>query len=655
MFDEDGNLITPAPKIYEFGGELESIRERTEMYMARYNVENPSTPLNLVLFDDALRHLMRITRIIQMPRGNALLVGIGGSGKQSLTRLAAFIARHRLFQVKLTKTYNSNNFGDDLKECMIHAGTIGPVTFLFTDAQIKKEQFLEYINGALLTGDVPGLFSKEEMMAATAEISALFAKTYPGQDATPAGLRAFFINIVRERLHLVLCMSPANAKFPKRARKFPGIISGCTINWFLTWPQDALVAVSRGFIGDFQVECTDDEKEQLMIHMGEVHNMATQVCDEYFQSMRRNVYQTPKSFLSFLADFKVMYGTKLSLLKKKAANIELGLEKLQQGAVDVAAMKIVLAGKQVELAQATIDTNKMLAGLEISSAEALKEQTLVSGIQESCDGDRNRIAGEKELCMTELAKAQPYVDDANSAIDSIKPGDITEVKQLKKPSDIIRLTFDCVLLLFHHPLNPVVPLTLIIKKQEVNFLTASWDCALPVMAGSGFLKSLQWFGNGIPGDETSMAGKDMMNAETIELLMPYIALENFNAVTAKSASNAAEGLCKFCVAMKFYYEASKLIKPKLEALAVAEGQLAAAEKKLNEASARLDKVNARLGELTATFEAQMAEKTRIEDGARALEKKMDMASQLINGKFCFTSQLFALPLFFACVCLLLVF
>ena len=98
-----------------------------------------------------------------------------------------------------------------------------------------------------------------------------------------------------------------------------------------------------------------------------------------------------------------------------------------------------------------------------------------------------------------------------------------------------------------------------------------------------------------------------------------------------------------------------MIKPKLEALAVAEGQLAAAEKKLNEASARLDKVNARLGELTATFEAQMAEKTRIEDGARALEKKMDMASQLINGKFCFTSQFFALPHFFACVRLLLVF
>jgi dynein heavy chain len=628
-FDEDDNLIEAAPKVYEFGGSLENIRSRVEIYMARYNVQNPSTPLNLVLFDDALRHMMRITRIIQMPRGNALCVGVGGSGKQSLTKLAAFIARHRLFQIKLTKTYSITNFGDDLKECMVHAGTVGPVTFLFTDAQIKKEQFLEFINGALLTGDVPGLFTKEEMMAATADVSSLFSKTFPGEDSTPTRLRQFFIDIVRDQLHMVLCMSPANPKFPKRARKFPGIISGCTIDWFLSWPQDALVAVSRGFIGDFEVECTDDEKEQLMIHMGEVHNMAVQVCDDYFQTMRRNVYQTPKSFLSFLTDFKTMYGTKLETLKKKAANIELGLDKLQQGAKDVAAMKIVLAGKQVELEKATIETNKMLASLEISSADALKEQNLVSGIKESCDNDRNRIAGEREFCMAELAKAQPYVDDANKAIDSIKPGDIGEVKVLKKPSDIIRLTFDCVLLLFYKPLNPVLPCKLSVKKQEIDFLTPSWEHALPFMAQSGFLKTLQWFGNGSEANPT--AGKDIMNAETIELLSPYINLENFNPETAKAASNAAEGLCKFCVAMKFYYEASKLIKPKLEALAVAEGQLAAAEKKLKEASERLDKVNARLAELTANFEAQMAEKTRIEDGARALERKMDMASQLING------------------------
>ena len=429
VYDEDEILVEEAPKVYEDGGTLEMIRERALMFLDKYNEEFPSKRMELVLFEDALRHMLRISRLIEMPRGSGLLVGVGGSGKQSLTRLASYVSRATCFQITLTKQYNRSALMDDIRTLYKNAGhKRKPTTFLFTESEIKDEVFLETINSILSTGEVPGLFAKDEMMAMTSDLRQDFLRERPGEEETPDNLRQFFTDCVRDNLHIILCMSPMNPKFPVRARKFPGLVSSPTIDWFLAWPEEALVSVSHGFIKDFPLDCSDEVKASLVTHMGVVHRMVTDVCAEYFHSMRRQVYQTPKSYLSFIAAYKAMYREKLEALKEKEGRVKLGLDKLTQGAADVEAMKVVLAAEQVKLEEATESTNRMLEGLEVSSAEAKTEGEQVAGIKARCEADAKRIASEKESCASDLAKAQPFVDEANAAINSIKPAHIGEIK-----------------------------------------------------------------------------------------------------------------------------------------------------------------------------------------------------------------------------------
>jgi dynein heavy chain len=106
--------------------------------LAKHNSEYPGKSMSLVFFKDAILHLSKICRILKQNRGNALLIGVGGSGRQSLTRLASSIRDYKIFTIEIAKNYKEPQWKDDLRNLLKTAGKNEQVTFLFSDTQIVK-------------------------------------------------------------------------------------------------------------------------------------------------------------------------------------------------------------------------------------------------------------------------------------------------------------------------------------------------------------------------------------------------------------------------------------------------------------------------------------------------------------------------------------
>mmetsp|Transcript_8591 Transcript_8591/g.9745 ORF Transcript_8591/g.9745 Transcript_8591/m.9745 type:complete len:2884 (-) Transcript_8591:1352-10003(-) len=632
--DEYGELVREAPFVYEACPSIDSVRKIVNEKLELYNVAFPSKKMNLVIFDDALRHMLRICRIINSKRGCALCVGVGGSGKQSLTKLSSFICKQKFFQIALTKSYNENNLKDNIKELYSEAGPKGiSVTFIMTDAEIKSESFLEYINSFLSTGEIAGLIAKDEKDVFALESKNLYMKELgkKGEDPPTRELWLYVINRIRDCLHIVLSFSPVGSKFAERARKFPALFSACTIDWFLPWPEEALVSVSHSFLSTAEIDYGRDEKIKIELenHMGKVHDMVTDVCKVYFERMRRYVYVTPKSYLSFIDLYLAVYRAKYADLNTEEKNIRLGLEKLQEAAHGIAILKEELAKEEVKLGEAAKKTDKLLKELEVENQKAKKKADEVGVVKQGCEEQAEKIAVEKADAEKDLAQAMPYLERAIRAVDSITPKDINELKSSKNPADTTRMILDAVHIILNLPLLPVKMGTWKISKLDVEFIKDSFeDFTKSTLGNARFLKILQEF---------SDIEKDNINDETVELMEPYLNLllpdgrNAFDPAIAKKSNAALEGLCIWCAAMSDYHNQSKIVKPKLELLEIKEASQRVALKKLAEAEAELDECNQLKARLKKKYDDQMDEKQKLQDRAAKTRRKMDQANRLING------------------------
>ena len=96
IFGDFMDGIDVETRVYRQMEDLRGMQSKVEEYLEEYN-GTFKVQMPLVMFLDACDHVARIQRIIRQPLGNAFLLGVGGSGRQSLSKLATFIANQKVF------------------------------------------------------------------------------------------------------------------------------------------------------------------------------------------------------------------------------------------------------------------------------------------------------------------------------------------------------------------------------------------------------------------------------------------------------------------------------------------------------------------------------------------------------------------------------
>ena len=526
------------------------------------------------------------------------------SGKESLTRLAAFVMECNYVSLSYNTKSGKKAFHHDIQQILLRT-------------VLKDEKLCVDISSEILVNS--DAFTELQDLLLLREESTSFLTDFFGSDGAESVYNALkrdleskevqgsqkasfalFLARITKNLRIIFTFLDQET-FHLSIARYPVILKEVNVFMFQEWDIISLQTVADQLIRDSVIDY--EKKQSISRFLAFAYESAANLVQE-MKLVGLNCQCYFKTFLISISTYNRILGSESASAKDQLLRFDLGLGKLNSILDDISTLEKTLDHKAKEIEEKKILADQLVDSISKDQSSVLEEVENLQAEVSRCDELEFRCALQQQDCTRVLTEAEPSIFAAEMALNTIDKKDIIELKSLLKP-----------------PLGveDVTAAILALKGEPVK--SRDWNSAKYLMRDPAtFILELKGFKQAIDD------GK--MTPSYVDAARQYLNLEHFNSSIMIQRSKAVAGLCDFVINIISYYDIVASIEPKRRAVALANEELLAATARKTDLSEIIRHRRARIAELEEEYTAVLEAKNVAIRDAEKVHKQLTLAQRL---------------------------
>jgi dynein heavy chain 2 len=563
---------------------IEAVRKGIELAATAYSREFGD--ISIPLIPEVVEWTARVDRALAAPAGHVLLTGRAGVGRLAALKVACYQLKIELVRLHMGRDYSMKNFKADLKAVIAKATVENErVALAVEDHNFVNEDVLEMVNSLIASGEVPGLYTPEELDQLLPPL-----REPAADEGFTGGVYQFFQQRLRANLKVCLIMDPRHSLFAVRCTSNPALLTRCTVLWIDTWTEEGMKALCKQVYRDVIKESLkDDDKLNVPAELIVIHKS---VGDR----------GTPELFKSVMQTFRTVYQTKAKTSRDQAQRLSAGLQKLNEAQEQVDKTKAEVSEKMKEVEKKQTEADEALTEIQQNMSDSAEQRTRAEELTKQLDEERQVIAVKSDKIAAELSTITPMLEAAREAVSGIKSENLNEIRSLKTPPEAIRDVLEGVLGLLGVQDTTWTGMRKFLGERGAKESIIAFDAkSVTPQARDHVMKLLQQRGN------------------------------SFKHENIVRASVAAAPLASWVKANVEYSMVLERIDPLQQQLKDLEDNKAKAEDKLGRLKDKLKKIDKNVEALRKDFAKRCKEAERLKEALEKATKQLETAEKLLNG------------------------